>query len=198
MRGQIVIVLVAGILIGFFANYGYLTFVRPDSWHLVTSFILANSNAPDLVIAYSYPNVYNTSTPKFTINADLWRISWVTVNYYQNRTGVSPGYGADLYYTIPAKILVYSDAGIVGRIDLLAPSEYNVGPPSSEGGLYGSFTGRWIAISDDGLTYCYQQTLQRYFDYVIGYPTLMTGKGIYRISAENTTGCFKFTIEEYY
>jgi hypothetical protein len=189
LRGQVAVVLLMGILIGLVVNYGYFTFVRPPaSWHVSADFVVANSNTPGLQIGYSYPNVYNTSTPDLVINSDFWRISWKTIPYYKDATGIT------LYYAIPGKILVSTSPGftvygiygsaIIGSIDLLDPSSYNI----NQGG--------WVPDFREGLTLCFRGNQE--IEDVIGYPTLMSGRGSYFISAYNTTGCFNFTIEEYY
>ena len=191
LKGQLAVALFAGILLGLVINYGYFMLIKPPSaWHTVSSFILASDNSEDLAIVQSYPNVYNKTGPQFTVKADFWRIKWETVQYYKNLS--SWWANLDLYYVAPSKFWIwnatqaYDVGGIVGFIELLDPMNYT-----------------WSVFyrtdqSGDLTTYYRSSIIGGAYEPVMGYWTLMTGKGEYYVSALETTGCFRITIEEYY
>ncbi len=137
--------------------------------------------------ANEIPNVYNASGPSFKINADLWRITWKTVEYFKNQ---SSGYrNRYLYFVAPLNIGVRrNDAGVHG-IDVVAIIKI----PEEVYGVY-SF-GLSAAVKSDNFTSYYN--LSENHDYVSGYPYLMSGKGAYVIAVSGI-GCFNMTIEEYY
>ena len=178
---RLILVLFAGVLVGFVVNYGFFTvFEPPKSWHRVADFILANSNMAGLRIIYNQSNVYNGSGPWFEVKGDLWRISWQTVKYY------------GLLYALPSVFIIDTPfvfgAGsqVLGSIQLLKPAEYWDGFSAS---LYSEPSGN--------LTAYYPQN-GAYDTSVVGYPTVLTGTGKFFISALEATGCFEFTIDDYY
>jgi hypothetical protein len=197
MKGYIVIALLIGILIGFGMNLIYFKLTEPTkSWHYVTSFILASCNREDVEIAYSYPNVYNTTSPSFTVKGDFWRIRWETLPYY-NWTGGFPKHPIVYYAPVPSVLGVFKDEEVVGLIEVFEPSAYNVTHWGFEG-------------AGDKIDVCYALTWDYGYVPIRSPYTLMTGKGTYYISAQgiartrgweatqSITGCFNFAIEEYY
>jgi hypothetical protein len=190
MKRYIAIALVIGILIGFGINLIYFKLTEPTkSWHCVTSFILASCNREDVEIAYSYPNVYNTTSPSFTVKGDFWRIRWETIPYY-NYTGSILYYY--LYYYEPAPFGIFKDGEVVGLMQVFKPSIYNV---THWGSIHSGEKDIYYAVTREYTNYGVKE-----YGYVpIRSPyTLMMGKGAYYISAQGITGCFNFTIEEYY
>jgi hypothetical protein len=184
MKRYIAIALVIGILIGFGINLIYFKLTEPTkSWHCVTSFILASCNREDVEIAYSYPNVYNTTSPSFTVKGDFWRIRWETLPYY-NYTGTFPKHPILYYGPVPSILGIFKDGEVVGLIQVFKPSVYNVT--------------HWGSDSVGGeIQMCYALTWDYGYVPISSY-TLMMGKGAHYISAQDITGCFNFIIEEYY
>lgn len=190
LKGQLAVALFAGILLGLVINYGYFVLIKqPSAWHAASSFILASDNSEDLMIVHSYPDVYNKTGPQFTVKADFWRIKWETVQYYRNQ---SKWANLDLYYVAPSKFWIwnatqaYDAGGIVGFIELLDPENYT----------HAIF---YRTDQSGGLTTYYRSgIIGGAYELVMGYWTLMTGRGDYFVSALETTGCFRITVEEYY
>jgi hypothetical protein len=195
MKRYIAIALVIGILIGFGINLIYFKLRESTkSWHYVTSFILASYNREDVEmdnrevveIAYSYPNVYNTTSPSFIVKGDFWRIRWETIPYYNYTyyTGSILYYIYHHYEPAPSIFGIFKDGEVVGLMQVFKPSIYNV---THWGGIHSGEKDIYYALTRE---YTYVPIRSPY--------TLMMGKGAYYISAQCITGCFNFTIEEYY
>jgi hypothetical protein len=179
---RLVVVLFAGVIVGFVVNYGYFAvFEPPKTWHRVADFILANSNIDGLEVVYPQSNVYNGSGPIFEIKGDLWRIRWETVLYY-----------GELRYALPSVFEVtaaFEENGwyshVWASIQLLTPAEYDYDLSAKFfAGPQGNLTAYYGSSGDDTS--------------ILGYPTIMTGTGKFYISAVGATGCFEFWIDDYY
>jgi hypothetical protein len=179
--------LITGIVIGFIAGYGYfLSSQKSESWHQLTSFILATPNSTMLEVfktGYSYPDVYYGNSPNFTIKAYFWRVELETMPYYN----YSESY--IVYYSdAPMNIIrIWKDTAYFGNpfssIAMLSPIEYNVTTY-----VEGEVRGFRFYYAFSNRKYTPVKTIYTY-----------TGLGNYSITlAEVGIGCFKFTIEEYY
>jgi hypothetical protein len=192
MKKWSVAVFLIGILIGLGLGYVISPSVKSGqigskSWHQLTSFILS-SGAPNLantVIAYSYPNVYNDTSPHFTVDKDIWRVKLETVPYYK--------YAGHIVYYAPTPITlkaiwtptaVGEFPRVVGPITVLEPGVLDVTT--------------WVTQN----SICYALSGADYAPVRAVYN--FTGAGIYVIKfvektfLANITGCFNFAIEEYY
>jgi hypothetical protein len=206
----LLLMLILGILIGFGISviYTKLTETKKEatkSWHYVTSFVIASydpfdfgligeyGEVKEVKIAYSYPKVYNVSSPSFTIKGDIWRLKWETIPYYNVSFG--PEGEAILYYAyfrykratpslIPA-FQVLQNNGIITEIEVLSPRTYNA---------------TLLLMSADEWIFCATPSFYNgsYVPVKSFYTTITSGPGTYYISAQGITGCFNFTIEEYY
>ncbi len=189
LKHEVAAALLAGVLLGVGVNFAYFTFFRPpSSWHFTTSFLLAGHlmSAYGIEVASPKPNVYNGSGPWFEIKADLWRITWKTVEYFKNQSSGYRNYF--LYFVAPLDIGVrkeggFYDSGRVARVEIPEDAYRVYSMPSYE------------AVRIGNLTSYYKVSDSHY--YVNGYPLLMTGKGTHFIGV-NGIGCFNITIEEYY
>lgn len=193
MKKSSVAVFLIGILLGFGVGFVYSLslnlgqFGGSKSWHLLTSFTLS-SGSPNLVnavIAYSYPNVYNVTSPHFTVTKDMWRARLETVPYYRYS-------GNTVYYAptpITLKVIKTPTAvgdfpKVVGPITVLEPGVLNVTTWNYQ---------KSISYALQGVDYTPVKATYNF-----------TGAGTYVIQfvettfMTNVTGCFNFAIEEYY
>jgi hypothetical protein len=187
---SIALALLVGILIGFGMNMVYFNLTRPTkSLHHVTSFILVSHHQElsRFKIAYSYPIIYNETSPSFTINSEAWRVKWEVLPYFNQTFSYA---WATVYFALinpshynpVAYFRVWGDREFVGLIEIHEPSMYNVTSMCDE-------------IRLGNLFYIYYSA--EYIS-IRGSYTLMTEKGTYYIQPYRIVGCFNFTIEEYY
>jgi len=151
------------------------------SWHYLTDFTIASCDYDKVHMIVAYPNDnYSSISPRFAVTRDLWRIRWETIPYYNFSYPNHPEFTYIVYYgpSPSSPFKVYKDSELVVIIELLRLDSYNAGYEghSSEGFYYTSHE--------------YISAKSNFF--------FMVGSGTYYITIQDITGCFKFTIEEYY
>jgi hypothetical protein len=191
MKAALGIVLIIGIITGFAIGYGYFLIAqKQESWHQVTSFILATSNEsmPEVFrTAYSYSKVYYSNAPdqpSFSIKGNFWRVKVETLSYYN-------------YSSDSGSFIIYYSEAPMNIIRIWKDNAYHGNP-------YGSITMLNPDYDYNVTTFGYARVLD--IDLYISWADKCTpvravhtfaGKGNYTISLEMTIGCFNFTVEEY-
>jgi hypothetical protein len=190
MKAQLSAALIIGLIIGVIVGsaIGYeLAPQKQESWHEVTSFILASTNesAPGYwKTAYSYSNVYYWHGPLFTVKTDFWRMKVQTVPFYN-------------YTNNNDSLIIYYNQEPINNIRIWKDEAYVDNPFSS------------IVMLDPTYDYNVQtsgtaQALDQYFyvSWKNAYVPVETvhafsGMGNYMLSLDTGICCFNFTIEEY-
>jgi hypothetical protein len=192
MRTLIAGVFLIGLLIGLGVGYEYSVYTPQKSWHYLTSFIVLDESglakAVSKTTPQSYPNMYDSLSPNFTVKGDFWQLELATVPYYyySNRA---------VYYQQECEMYLYGlEVGVFGTlyrvITMTDPSNY--------------------ILSERVVTETVNMSPNTYSFYCVrpGYSGDYTPvevnytynePGTYQVRMGlNNWGCFNFTISEYY
>jgi hypothetical protein len=188
MKAALGLALIVGIIAGLIIGYSYSVItLNQESWHSVTSFVLATSNEsmPDFFItAYSAPDVYHVVGPYFAVTGNFWRVRVETAPYYN-------------YSMAGESHIIYYSQAPMNNIRMWKDAAYTNNPYDSMSMLvpdydYNATTSGTSQVNDQNF---YMAWLEQYIP--VRTVHNCAGPGNYTMTLEMGIGCFNFTIEEY-